>query len=373
MVTFVTSEQLSVRLKQIADEIGATLWSGIPTGGPTVFWPNDSAEEFLEAAKRFGPTVIYFSEAGDALCVSFAGVLHTYDPGRLVRRGVDDHAGVELMGGFGGSSIDLSVFEDELDDELSSELRALAEQVAIAPSFDGRNADDVLDELSPDLDPALHDPVSWEARRLFDLGVGRALSRDARKLVRKLVSHASFDPLSFDPRDMEAHIFIDEAISGLDPRLARMVRHGLQQEIWEKGLRDKAEREVKARAAELRQTIPKLTLDQVGFATRTLTREALLEPFLQSEPEGRRSLTGQWIHRLEDGSSALERERRYAFAAKLLLNGPHTKAKVAGQLSVTPTTLDRLLAIRLPSDFVLAPNDPIVVEVAPELIEQIGN
>jgi hypothetical protein len=348
------SSTLTAAAKAFADELGAVLWDGIPLGGSEVVWPNADVRSFLTKAQPLAPRVVYLSPDSDVIAIAVGGVVHLFDP---EEQRFGDEPGDQGLG---------DLF-DSGDDELSPALQELAKQIAADKRFDGHRADDLIDESGVEVDPSLYRVISWTAGRIFENGVGGQLEKESRGIVRELLNHPDFDPLLIDFRDEEAHPYIDEAVVGRDPRLRRMVQRGLQEASWEKGLRDKAEREVKEEATRLLGNIPRLVLDQVGFTSRNATREALLAPFLASVTERRRDSTGQWIKRLDGDRTQAKREVRYAVAGQRLLSAGMAKRAIATKLHLSPSTLDRLLAVRTPISYEFEPDDPIVVELAPEL------
>ena len=348
------SSTLTSAAKAFAEELGAVLWDGIPLGGPEVVWPNADFRSFLSKTRPLAPTVVYLSPGDDVMAVAIAGVVHVFDP-----------EGQRFSDGPGSRR--LGVVFDSDDDELSPTLQELAKRIATDQRFDGHDADDLIDESGIDVDPSLYREISWTARRIFEEGIGGKLEKESRGIVRELIKHPDFDPLLVDFRDEEAYPYIDEAVVGRDVRLKRMVQRGLEEAAWQKGLRDKAEREVKEEATRLIGVIPRLVLDRVGFASRNATREALLAPFLDSVAERRRDITGQWIKRLDGDGGQAKREVRYAVAAQRLLSAGMAKKAIATQLQLSPSTLDRLLGFHTPASYEFEPYDPIVVELAPEL------
>lgn len=329
------SSALTAAAKEFAEEIGAILWDGVPVGGPEVVWPDADVCSFPNKNRPLAPTVVYLSPVSDVMAVAVAGVIHVFDP---EEQRFSDEPGSRRLGDF---------FDSD-DDELSPTLQELAKRIATDERFDGHDADDLIDESGIDVDPSLYREITWTAQRIFEEGIGGKLEKESRGIVRELIKHPDFDPLLVDFRDEEAQPYIDEAVVDRDPRLKRMVQRGLQEAAWQKGLRDKAEREVKEEAKRLIGTIPRLVLDRVGFASRNATREALLAPFLDSVAERRRDITGQWINRLDGDGGQAKREVRYAVAAQRLLSTGIAKKAIATQLQLSPSTLDRLLGSTLP-------------------------
>ena len=358
------NSEITVAAKALAEELGAVLWDDIPLGGPEVVWPDADVRSFAEKVRRLAPTVVYLSPDSDVIAVAIAGVVHVFDP--------DEQR-------FGETSDDRELgdrFRISLDrgseDELSPAMQELANQIAADERFDGEDADDLIDQSGMDIDPGLYQEIGWAAGAIFREGIGGRLEKESRGIVRELIKHPEFDPLADNFRDEESHPYIDEAVAGRDPRLKRTVQRGLQEAIWNNGLRDKAEREVKEEASRLIDFIPRLVLDQVGFASRRATRDALLAPFLNSMVEHRRDMTGYWIKRLDGDRAQVKREARYALASQRLLSAGVTKRTIASQLQLSLSTLERLLAIRSPAVSEFEPDDPIVAELAPELRRATG-
>lgn len=355
------NSELTASVEAFAQEIGAVIWDGIPVGGSSVVWLGADAPAFLEKIRGLAPTVVYVSRDRDVIAVAIAGVIHVFDSERGEFNSETGNQGALVL------NIDYDDFDDD-DDQLSPELENLAERIATDDRFDGDNADDLIDELGVEIDINLYTRIASAAHRKFEDGIGGQLEKQSRGIVRELIKHPDFDPLAVDFRDDEGHPYIDDAVDGKDPRLKNMIQDGLREAAWQNGRYESAVREVKEQAAQLLGTIPRMVLDQVGFASRNATRDALLGPFLDSVVERRRDLTGYWIKSLDgERGSGRRREARYAAAAQRLVAGGATKTAVAAKLLLSPSTFNRLLSIRVAGDFKFDDDDPIVVELAPEL------
>ena len=350
------NSELTAAAMALAEELGAVLWDGTPLGGPTVVWPDADVHSFAEKVRPLSPKVVYVSPHSDVIAVAIAGVVHRFDPHQQESQGAR-----ELP--FGALSL------DDDDDELTPELEELAKQIAMDERFseDGWDvAAELLDASGLDLDRHLRERIVGTAFYIFAESVGEQLEKESRGIVRELIKRPGFDPLALDFRDERAHPYIDQALVGRDPRLKSMVQQGLQTAAWKE--RDKAEREVQDEAERLLDAIPRLVLDHVGFASRKASRNSLLEPFLESVAERRRDLTAHWIKKLDGERGAGRKlEVRYAAAAQRLHSGIATSSSIARRLQLSTSVVDRLLRGYVHVGFEFDDDDPIVVELAPEL------
>lgn len=370
-----------------AQEVGAIVWEGIPSGGATVAWMGDS-KSFLNKVRRLDPAVVYLSPDSNSVAVAVAGVVHVFDANVLeesMRLGFETAMReMAIDSDEADSSVDtdglmvLELQDDEDDDEydeddpdgpLRPDLQDLAFEIAVNERFDGFSGSvskKLIKASGLDPDGEFRFRIEEEAQEIFKSIAGQ-LEWESRAIVKDLVKHPDFDPLLDRFSEDGDCPYVDEALRGRDFRLRRLVLEGLAYEVFELGLDTKAEREMRQAALQLRANIPPLVLDQVGFATLRAVRAALLEPFLGAVAPRRREVTGDWIKRLEGRRAQERREARYARAAQRLLAGTATKKRVAEQLQLSTSTLDRLLKLPLPAGFELGEKDPIVVELAPEL------
>jgi hypothetical protein len=368
-----------------AQEVGAIVWDGIPSGGATVVWTGDS-KSFLNKVRRLNPAVVYLSPDVNSVAVAAAGVVHIFDADvfeesiRLgfetaMREMVVDSDELDSSVATGGSMVlqlqddDDEYDEDDPDGPLRPDLQDLAFEIAMNERFDGFSGS-VSKKLikASGLDPVgeFRFRIEEEAQEIFK-SIAAQFEWESRAIVKELLKHPEFDPLLDRFSEDGEYPYVDEALLGKDFRLRRLVLAGLAYEVFELGLDGIAERELRQAALQLRANIPPIVLDQVGFATLRAVRAALLEPFLGAVAPRRREVTGDWIKRLEGRRAQERREARYAHAAHRLLTGTATKKRVAEQLQLSISTLDRLLKLPLPAGFELGEKDPIIVELAPEL------
>ena len=368
-----------------AQEVGAIVWDGIPSGGATVVWTGDS-KSFLNKVRRLNPAVVYLSPDVNSVAVAAAGVVHIFDADvfeesiRLgfetaMREMVVDSDELDSSVATGGSMVlqlhddDDEYDEDDLDGPLRPDLQDLAFEIAMNERFDGFSgpvSKKLIKASGLDPDGEFRFRIEEEAQEIFK-SIAAQLEWESRAIVKELLKHPEFDPLLDRFSEDGEYPYVDEALLGKDFRLRRLVLAGLAYEVFELGLDGIAERELRQAALQLRANIPPIVLDQVGFATLRAVRAALLEPFLGAVAPRRREVTGDWIKRLEGRRAQERREARYAHAAHRLLTGTATKKRVAEQLQLSISTLDRLLKLPLPAGFELGEKDPIIVELAPEL------
>jgi len=366
-----------------AQEVGAIVWEGIPSGGATVAWMSDS-KSFLNKVRRLHPALVYLSPDSNSVAVAVAGVVHVFDANVIedsmrlgfetaMREMVIDSEELDSSVATDGLVV-LELQDDEYDEDdpdgpLRPDLQDLAFEIAVNERFDGFSGSvskKLIKASGLDPDGEFRFRIEEEAQEIFKSIAGQ-LEWESRAIVKDLVKHPEFDPL-LDRFSKDGDFpYVDEALRDRDFRLRRLVLQGLAYEVFELGLDTKAEREMRQAALQLRANIPPLVLDQVGFATLRAARAALLEPFLGAVTPRRREVTGDWIKRLEGRRAQERREARYARAAQKLLTGTATKKRVAEQLQLSTSTLDRLLKLPLPAGFELGEKDPIIVELAPEL------
>lgn len=148
--------------------------------------------------------------------------------------------------------------------------------------------------------------------------------------------------------------------------MAVRVASEVQHLTWETGLQSKAEAELLRAAAELIDAIPPLVRDRIGFVHRSQQRDALLAPYLEGYSENRRHRMLYEISRLESEKYALDREARYATAARGLMRLGNPKSGAARKLGISTAVMDRICGGHQ-CDVELKDDDPIVATLAPEL------
>lgn len=344
-----------------AQEAGAIVWEGIPSGGATVAWTGDS-RSFLNKVRRLDPAVVYLSPDSNTVAVAVAGVVHVFDASvfeesmRLgfetaMRERVIDSDELDSSVATDGLMV-LELQDDDDDDEydeddpdgpLRPDLQDLAFEIAMNERFDGFSGSvskKLIKASGLHPDGEFRYRIEDEAREIFK-PIAAQLEWESRAIVKELMTHPEFDPLPQRVSEDGEFTYIDEALSGRDFRLKRLVLQGIAYEVSELGLAGKAEREMKQQVLQMRVKIPPLVLDQVGFATLRAVRAALLEPFLGGVAPRRREVTVDWIKRLEGRRAQERREARYAYAAQTLWTGNATKKRVAEQLQLSTSTLDR--------------------------------
>jgi hypothetical protein len=354
------SDSFRTTAQAAAREFGAIVWEGLPLGGPWTQWRGDDVANYVATLAPLKPSIVYVDPEDDALAVAVAGVLHIYG-GSLLAQRLEPDDEIEL--------VDVSNHFGRLA-RPSHGVQETAGRIAEDPRFDGYDnllVDQLIEEAG--VEPASQDfeQIRSEALTLYFEGPYRALERQARTLARRVLEHPDFDPLLVAWDGLTQDDSVRDVIVSHDPRLERLVQTTVFQAVTQKGLRDAAEIEFKKIIGQLMRSIPRLVLDQVGFSSRKVSRDELLEPHLSSIPDRRKTLASYWIKRLEEEHGRSSRETRYAAAALILLQQGLTKKAVSTRLHLSPSTTERLIARSLPSDFQLEPNDPIVLELAPEL------
>jgi hypothetical protein len=353
----VASDQFMEAVERFARETGAVPWSGVPTGGAFVVWRGDSIDDFLANAALLKPRVVYVARDEDVIAVAVDGVLHLFGD----RAEFEDDLSEE-----GGVAIRLTTSWDNDDEELSADLQELAQLIADDPRYNGYRDDALLAELASHVSDDQFDALRHDAAYRFDKGAGRSLDRRAAVIVGKLLKHPEFDPYMAQYGADDDEGFVEAALVGEDSRLFERVRSELSQAVWNKGLMKQAEREVAALAANLLESMAPLDRDRLGFAFRNNVRDQVIEPYLGDVVARRRPHVAQEARRQEKEQFELQREARYATAARELIRRGHTTRSVVSMLGVGQSVVERLVASRTP-DVELEASDPIVETLAPEL------
>jgi hypothetical protein len=293
-----------------AQEVGAIVWDGIPSGGATVVWTGDS-KSFLNKVRRLNPAVVYLSPDVNSVAVAAAGVVHIFDADvfeesiRLgfetaMREMVVDSDELDSSVATGGSMVlqlqddDDEYDEDDPDGPLRPDLQDLAFEIAMNERFDGFSGSvskKLIKASGLDPDGEFRFRIEEEAQEIFK-SIAAQFEWESRAIVKELLKHPEFDPLLDRFSEDGEYPYVDEALLGKDFRLRRLVLAGLAYEVFELGLDGIAERELRQAALQLRANIPPIVLDQVGFATLRAVRAALLEPFLGAVAPRRREVTG---------------------------------------------------------------------------------
>jgi hypothetical protein len=344
------SNELMEAAEEFARGIKAVLWSGVPIGGTSIGWRGDNVLDFFRNVSPLRPRIVYVSADEDIVAVSVEGVLHVYGAATWSNEEEPGYIAVTLSSAYQGS-------------RLSEDLQALAETIANDVAYDHRDPEGIVSERAAHLTGKDYSDLEREVTDRFTDGADKVLAREASALVRELLKHPDFDPLSlgyaYGSADSD---FINFALIGKDPRLKERVERGLLTAAMTKGFIKRAEQEVRAVAAATLEVLSVSDRDRLGFATRNHPRDELLLPYLESVPERRRDRVGNEMRQLEYERFGALREARYATAARILLSRKLSMKAVALKLHIGTSTIDRLLSTRR-ENVLLEPEDPLQIEL----------
>lgn len=350
--------------QSVARDLDAVVLEGIPVGGPWMRWPNDDAQAFVASFAPLKPQVVYVDTIHSSVAVVVGGVIHYFGGDVII-------GDLELEDVF---ELNDNAWNVRLRSNIPEDIGDIAETIAQDPRFDPLDqmaVDQLIEETGIQTDSPNFETARSQAILLFYDGPEKALQREARKLARRFLEHPEFDPLLLTWDGVDQDDLYLEVIGTQEPRLERRVASAVLQAVGQKGLREKAESEFKKAIMDLMSSVPRSTLDQIGFSTRNAAREEILAPYLASVPKQRWPLAAYWVKKFEEEGRSI-REIRYAFAASLLIYRGESKSAVARMLHLSPSAMERILRRSIPVDFRLDPEDPILLELAPELRAQPG-
>jgi GNAT superfamily N-acetyltransferase len=354
---------------------GLRVWPSFPSEAPMVLWPyGDDVDEFLATALDCGSRILYLDAASDAsgspagLLIGFAvdGILHAMGVGV-------DPSGVPV-----GRPVQTVEFADDDDDdddfsgwdysygELPSPLKAVVDLVVEDSQYDGWNSDtDVLSRHAGHLPSGDYERVKDAANSRFRALHGRRLDTEAERIAPRIVAHPDFDPLEMPQWNSLVTAFVVEHAGVEDPRLLRRIAGEVLRTARDRGLYVAAESALAEEARRILADLPAVRRDRIGFARGTKL-EDLVEDLITTQTGHRRKLMARLIDRVEEEYYGRARNQRYATAARALIRRGAAKAATSRALGISTAVIDRLL-LEYPDDVDLAPNDPIVTTLAPEL------
>ncbi|KAA1419202.1 DUF4011 domain-containing protein [Nocardioides humilatus] len=264
---------------------------------------------------------------------------------------------------------DLSRVEDYLyydysrDRELGRDLKRLVDELVMDPDYDGRNPSPVADSRTAHLSAEDAESVAYAAPMVWRETVGKALDRVTKKLVTHLAADPEFDPL---PWEADISDFVARRMTGTRPGLVGLVQQQLNQYAYENGLIAKVEEELQREARTALSAMAPIDRDIYGFTSRNAKRLQLAEAYISHVKESRQRFVVYWMSRFEAEESGLEREARYATAARRLAAQGQTRAAISRLLGVSTSIMDRIERENR-KDVPLSPDDPILTDLAPSL------
>lgn len=254
-------------------------------------------------------------------------------------------------------------FDYEQNRQLTGELRDLANQIVLDRECDGDANQPAalrrLAHLSADDARA----VGTVASRVWYASVHSALEPLAHQLALRLAEDPEFDPL---PWGAWLEDFLLARLDGHRPALIWITGEALFAHAESSGAIRRNEAEVKQAAQVALDRMAPLERDIYGFTSRNARRRQLAEQYLQDIRPTRHDLLIYWMSRFESEQAGALREARYATASRQLAALGETRAQISRILGVSTSVLDRIERENR-SDVELAPDDPILTDLAPAL------
>lgn len=375
------SDQLNLKsaIVRFAEDHGLFLWEEFPTEAPTVFWSGDDVAAFLEVARRCASPIMYLGDAdgkyGVGLLAGFAagGILHTFacvttsSEHTTLRPQSEGSTGEERLGTEAftvGHRPGLEPYFDyRRGSALSDSLREIVDAIVQDVRYDDHAPMEVMSERAGHLSNEDFESVKYVASRRFSDTVARRLNTEAEKIAPSLAEDPDFDPLA---NVGEHDRFVASKLEGMDTRVVRRVRTKLSTLSWERGLYVQAARHMDKRAADILEHLPKKVRDELGFATRNSARVQIIRPFADDVSESSLRYLATKVADLEEQRYGYQREVRYATAARVLIDMERSRAGAGRQLGISTTIVDRICRMH-PKDVALAPDDPILAAVPPDV------
>ena len=198
-------------------------------------------------------------------------------------------------------------------------------------------------------------------------GVPTKFVQGCRIVPESIATHLARDP-DFEPLPWQEDInnFVESRLHGKSPGLVALVQQQLNLYAEERGLVAQLEEEIKREARAALNAMTPLDRDIYGFTSRNAKRLQLAEPYIEQVKESWRRFVIYWMSRFEAEETGLAREARYATAVRALTAQGETRAAISRTLEISTSIMDRIQRENR-RDVVLAPDDPILTELAPEL------
>ncbi len=249
------------------------------------------------------------------------------------------------------------------DRTLDIELRKVVNDLVRDPDYDGQPHSPIAGARTAHLSPEDAESVAYSASMVWSETVGKALDRTAKKLVTHLAADPEFEPL---PWSQDIINFVASRLTGMRPGLVALVQQDLNQYANESGLIAKVEEEIKLEAWAALNAMTPVDRDIYGFTTRNAKRLYLAEPYIPHVKESRRRFVIYWMSQFEGEKDGLKREARYATAIRALMRRGETRAAISRTLGISTSVMDRIERENR-RDVALAPDDPILTDLAPSL------
>lgn len=343
---------------------GLHVWQGYPDDAPVVGTGDLEPDAFLDLAVQLGARVLYIRSEGADLVVGFAvhGVLHVLTS---IESGDEQEDEQDDAGhAYDPTSFMLS-WQDSAYDGLPPRLKAVADAVLADPRYDGEGRDTlVFGEHGAGLAPEEYETVRIATRMYFSGHTGREFDTEAAQVAALVLQHPDFDPLS--TRETTTRI-VESTIPVSDVRVLPRVVREVDRAAYQTGQVAAAEAALKREARALAVGLPRLLRDRIGFSSRNAQKDALLAPYLdEAQSQDRRRRLRWAVYEVLQADTA-EREARYATAARAMI-AASSSAAASRTLGISTAVIDRLLR-EYRHDVVLAADDPILTELAPQLAQ----
>jgi len=313
-----------------------------PDANPSV--DSDRPTSVADVAEALAPTATPPTPRPDPVVDSIAAEADRYVP---------DLNGVE----------DFMYFDYVAQGPLRPELRRLVNEIVLDPTYDGSPGHKGVGTRAGNLSADDAHAVGNSASMVWGQTVGEALSGAAQRLAIHLAADPGFDPL---PWEEDINAFVASRMVGKRPGLVALVQRQLNNYAQEKGLIAQVEAEIQAHARGALGAMTPLEQDVYGFTSRNAKRLQLAEPYLAGVKENRRRFVVYWMSRYEGEERGLNREARYATAARRLAGQGQTRAAISRSLGISTSIMDRIQRENR-ADVPLQPDDPILTDLAPSL------
>ncbi|CDK00265.1 conserved hypothetical protein [Microbacterium sp. C448] len=280
----------------------------------------------------------------DAAVLKLAAAVEAYRPD-LAR--LDEHSYYDYMAG----------------EILAPDLIQLVNRIVLDPDYDGSAGHTGIRERASGLSLDDAHAVGNVASAVWRSTTGRAMEQTAKKIAVHLAELPDFDAL---PWGGAIETFAAAHMHGIRPGLVSLTQQHLVQYADERGMIAHVESEIKVDARRALEAMSPLERDELGFASRNAKKLQLALPYVGGVKETRWPFVVYWMARFESDESGGTREARYATASRALAARGATRAAISRTLGISTSILDRIERENR-RNVVLAPDDPIVTDLATEL------
>lgn len=261
-------------------------------------------------------------------------------------------------------AVDEAVYFDyEHNRPLPLKLRTLANEIVLDWEFDGGAGHPAARRRLAQLSASDSQVVGTVASRVWYGSVYSALEPLAQQLALRLAEDPDYDPL---PWGEWLDDFVRTRLDGHRPALIWITRQALFANAESSGQIQRNEAEVKQAAQAALSRMGPLERDVYGFTSRNARRRQLASDYLNDIRPTRHELIIYWMSRFEREQSGAQRDARYATASRRLTVLGEGRAAISRLLGISASVLDRVERENR-SDVELAPDDPILTDLAPQL------